>query len=197
MTIIQNYGLSGFVTIPQIQKKQFVPDFLASTLTWRFTSTNQNYRVETSEGTTKVESSANTFLLSQEKQSQTSSFQLLRHAVIELDSLAIQNPSSSEDVGYMRQLLGFVIQDGFPTPQVALSGSADVETRWLVGEEYLSITSVGDGEFVALHYTGTLLTNSFDIEINEVSGKCLEVLMIRNILSKMATGIQNRLLMHS
>lgn len=126
MTIVQNYGLSSFVTTRQIHRKEFLPDFLASTLTWR-TPVNQNFRNGIAEAKPKTESSANSFLLSQENHSQTSSFQLLRHAVIELGSLAIQNPSLSEDVGNMRQLLGFVIQDGFPTPQVALSGSADVE----------------------------------------------------------------------
>ena len=131
--------------------------------------------------------------LSKPQQAQVPSFDLLRHAVGQLENIAMRHPSLSSDVSSIRKLLPLVLADGFPTPQVGLSGDSQIEIRWLVGDDFLSVTSLGDGDFLAMHFIGDQLSEDMDFDQNDLTRSSDVVSFLRSRLTVMAVGVKKRI----
>lgn len=124
---------------------------------------------------------------------QVSSFALLRHAVEQLQNLAMRETSLIHDVSSMRTLLALVLTDGVPTPQVGLTGDSQIEVRWLVGDDFLTITALGDGDFLAMHFINDELHDSIDFDTNAFTRSSRVVTFLNTTLVRMASGVEERI----
>ena len=160
-------------------------------------SPTQGFRTETSE-IAQVSQSSNVSSLSMSNPamagSRVSTSQLLRHSVSQLEDLTRAFPETFSSAVDTRFILGRVLSDNGPTPQIARSEEGYVETRWLVGNDFLTLTSLDSGVFEVTFMRGSEIIRDFDFEVNDGAASTVAIRDIQAILREMSKNIQNRLL---